>query len=284
MVNRVGVIQGRLLPKYKDQYQSHPVGYWQQEFPIAASLGLDLIEFILDIDEIEKNPLMSERGIAQIQKITEKTGVKVASVCADCFMDAPLHDPNPAIAMQSIEYLRRLINNASLLNVAYVVIPCLDQSSLRTAEEITRFSSAIESVLELAESKSVNLSLETDLDPTSYSNLLSRFNPKRVLVNYDIGNSTSLGYNPVEEIAAYGSRISGVHIKDRKKGGKSVELGTGDAQFPPFFNALSSIKYKGPFILESYRDDQGLDIFKVQLSWVSRFISEHAEKCSQWTQ
>ena len=34
-------MQGRLLPKYKGRYQAHPVGYWQNEFDIAASLNLN---------------------------------------------------------------------------------------------------------------------------------------------------------------------------------------------------------------------------------------------------
>ena len=40
MNNLIGVMQGRLLPKYKGRYQAHPVGYWQDEFPKAAELGL----------------------------------------------------------------------------------------------------------------------------------------------------------------------------------------------------------------------------------------------------
>ena len=56
-------MQGRLLPKYKGNYQAHPVNYWQEEFPIASSLGLKCIEFILDFEDYEKNPLMTSKGI-----------------------------------------------------------------------------------------------------------------------------------------------------------------------------------------------------------------------------
>ena len=54
---QIGVMQGRLLPKYNGRYQAHPVGYWMEEFEIARSIDLDLIEFILDFNEVEKNPL-----------------------------------------------------------------------------------------------------------------------------------------------------------------------------------------------------------------------------------
>ena len=126
MRNKVGVMQGRLLPKYRNKYQAHPVGYWEEEFFIAASIGLDRIEFILDLDGIEDNPLMSKNGIFQINQIVAKTGVQVRSICADCFMALPLHSAEPASAQWSIQYLRRLIKNASQLGVVDIVIPCVE--------------------------------------------------------------------------------------------------------------------------------------------------------------
>ena len=36
VMNGIGIMQGRLLPKYKERYQAHPVGYWDEEFSIAA--------------------------------------------------------------------------------------------------------------------------------------------------------------------------------------------------------------------------------------------------------
>ncbi|MEL0046761.1 MAG: sugar phosphate isomerase/epimerase, partial [Deltaproteobacteria bacterium] len=59
MKNPLGVMQGRLLPKYQGRYQAHPIGYWQDEFPLAAEVGLDCIEFILDYSQAEENPLFS---------------------------------------------------------------------------------------------------------------------------------------------------------------------------------------------------------------------------------
>ena len=43
----IGVMQGRLLPKYQGRYQAHPLDSWKPEFKIAKSKSLDCIEFIL---------------------------------------------------------------------------------------------------------------------------------------------------------------------------------------------------------------------------------------------
>ena len=74
MKNPIGVMQGRLLPKYKGRYQAHPVGYWQDEFPKAAELGLDCIEFILDYNDAEQNPLMTQEGSKKFKLFVNELG------------------------------------------------------------------------------------------------------------------------------------------------------------------------------------------------------------------
>ena len=96
---KIGVMQ-RLLPKYRRM--SHPIGYWKDEFIIAKEIGLDSIEFILDYNDYMKNPLMSRNGI-KILKIIEQSGVKVRSICADFFMEAPLHSDDAKVRDKSIE-------------------------------------------------------------------------------------------------------------------------------------------------------------------------------------
>jgi len=279
--HKIGVMQGRLVPKYKNRYQSHPVGYWGEEFCMAARLGLDLIEFIVDLEDIERNPLMSPEGLARIAEVTAKSGVHVTSICADCFMAAPLHSSDPVVAQASVGYLRRLIDYAPRLGISDIVIPCVDQASLSSPEHMVRFVAALEGVLERAECCRVNLSLETDLNPERFARLIESFRSPRVTVNYDVGNSASLGYDPREELAAYGLSISDIHIKDRVKGGGSVILGTGSANFERFFEALRPLNYQGFFILQAYRDDEGVEIFKRQLNWIRPYIDAYGTQISR---
>ena len=91
-------------------------------------------------------------------------------------------------------------------------------------------------------------------------------------VNYDIGNSAALGYDISEEFACYGNRISDIHIKDRLLGGGSVVLGDGNADFLKFFEMLKKLNYQGPFIMQAYRDEDGIGIFKKQLEWFKHYL------------
>lgn len=261
-------MQGRLLPKYRGRYQAHPVGYWQDEFPLAARMGVSCIEFILDFNDVDRNPLMSAAGIAAIQESVKRTGVKVRSVCADYFMEAPLHSVCPEVAAVSRTTAEKLLENVASLGVTDVVIPCVDQSSLRSEAERERFVCALNPLIPLAAKMGINLALETDLAPAAFVNLLSQLNSQRVTVNYDLGNSAALGYRVDEEFSAYGSRISDIHIKDRKLAGGSVVLGTGNADFRAFFTELARLDFGGCLIMQAFRDDAGAPIFEQQLKWI----------------
>jgi len=272
MKNNIGVMQGRLVPKYQGRYQAHPVDYWQEEFEIANKTGLDCIEFILDFNDAEKNPLLKAGGVEEILSVCDKTKVKVTTVCADYFMEAPLHSTDETVAEKSLNVLNRLLDASLQLGVTDIVIPCVDQSTLDGAEAVERFANQISSVIPVIEDKNINLSLETDLAPKPFVELLNKIGSERVTINYDIGNSAALGFDPVEELNAYGNRITDIHIKDRILGAGPVTLGEGNADFVKFFNKLKEFDYKGPFIMQAYRDDEGIAIFKKQLSWIKPYI------------
>ena len=272
-MNQVGVMQGRLLPKYKGRYQAHPKDTWQDEFFLAQELGLDLVEFIFDYDDFVKNPLFSSNGIKLIKKIIKESKVGVKTVCADFFMDQPIHSVDKKRHQESREVLKNLIKFCSELNVNDIIIPCVDNSSLKNKNDIDVFVETISEFDTLLEKLKINLSLETDLAPTKFLSLLNKFSSNRITVNYDIGNSACNGFNYLEELNSYGKRITDVHIKDRTLGGTSVYLGMGDANFDGVFRSLKSIPYKGPLVMQAYRDDDGLEIFKKQYSWIKKKLN-----------
>ena len=273
-MHKIGIMQGRLLPKYKKRYQAHPVSYWQAEFNIAKELGLDQVEFILDYNEFEKNPLMSRNGIKEIQDAIKSTGIDVKSICADYFMEAPFHSKHQK---QSEKVLKRLLENVSSLNIVDIVIPCVDQSTLKTKKNVNMFVASINKILPLAEKYNININFETDLNPKKFKELLDKFYSKNIKVNYDIGNSASLGYNPKDEFKAYGEYISDLHIKDRVLNGSSVKLGNGNANFKKVFELLKKYKFNGNIIMQAAKDDDYIDDLAM-VNEQKKFISKYVKK------
>ncbi len=93
-------------------------------------------------------------------------------------------------------------------------------------------------------------------------------------MNYDSGNSSSLGYEVGEEFAAYGHRIGSVHIKDRRLGGGTVPLGTGNADLPAVFRGLAALGYHGDYVLQIARSEPGEELLWIaqNCAWVSAQI------------
>ena len=280
MLDDIGIMQGRLLPKFKGRYQAHPLGYWQDEFLKAKDIGLNYIEFILDYNDFQQNPLSFETGIIEIINTIQKTGVGVKSICADYFMEAPIHSSLINVYESSINILNNLIVNSNKIGVKDIVIPCVDQSSLMHEKDQINLIKNLQKPIELASKYNINLALETDLPPKNLASLLGEFDSNIITVNYDTGNSASLGYDMLEEFKCYGERISDIHIKDRELGGGSVLLGTGATNFSLFFEILSTMNFKGPIVMQAFRDEEGLEIFKEQFNWFKKsynnYVSNHS--------
>ena len=84
--------------------------------------------------------------------------------------------------------------------------------------------------------------------------LLGKLSHPLVRMNYDIGNSASLGYDPAEELSGLGAWLGSVHVKDRVLGGSTVPLGTGSADFETCFWLIRANDFQGPFILQAARE------------------------------
>jgi hexulose-6-phosphate isomerase len=114
--------------------------------------------------------------------------------------------------------------------------------------------------MQFADETRVEIHLETSLGPAEFAKLLDSIPHPRLRVNYDSGNSASLGYSPANEFAAYGDRIGSVHIKDRVLNGGTVPLGTGNTDFPALFSCLEKIEYRGDFTLQVARGTPGDEV------------------------
>ena len=252
-INPIGIMQGRLSPPVGGRIQSFPVDSWRDEFPRAREAGLNCIEWVYEFDTEADNPLGTETGVAEIQDHVRKTGVAVWSICADFYMRERLVGDNGAPRPQVVEHLHLLLQRASGLGVRYIVLPFVDESSLKSESELEGLVQVLTSVLPGAQEAGVELHLETDLKPAPLVRLLEKVSHPLLRANYDIGNSASLGHDPSEELTLLGPRLGSVHIKDRLLGGGTVPLGTGAADFATCFRLLHRASYLGPFILQCAR-------------------------------
>ena len=65
--HKIGIMHGRLSAPTDGKFQSYPKYTWKEEFSKAAECGLDLIEWIFEADEWEKNQFATQAGLEQIK-------------------------------------------------------------------------------------------------------------------------------------------------------------------------------------------------------------------------
>ena len=272
LTKEIGIMQGRLSPRINGKIQAYPASTWQKEFELAEEIGYSAIEWIVE-KPLEINAMMSNSGIKEIKEIILKTGVRIDYICADIFMQQPLIRMSQEIREENKEHLKNILLSAKEVGAIGVEIPFVDASSIKSESEKNELISCMHEAFELAEEIGMKISLETDLNPTNFKELLDRINLNHVQANYDIGNSAFLGFDPVEEIDAIGKRILNVHVKDRKLGSTTVPLGTGDADIKLSLSRLSEINYLGGITMQAARGTDDIEVAKSQLKYTLEIIN-----------
>jgi len=254
------LMQGRLSPPEAGRFQSFPRASWDRELDLVSQVPLRGIEWIYDVYGEGANPLETESGRSRLRAQLLARSVSVVSVCADYFMERPLVDRQAAISTASVERLRWLLNACREMAISRIVLPFVDASRLADENMKKATTTALHAVLHDADDAGVELHLETDLSPADFAGFLHDLDHPRIRVNYDSGNSASLGYRPADEFAAYGERIGSIHIKDRELGGSTVKLGHGDADFTTLRTLIVEHGYQGDFVLQIARGLSGDEV------------------------
>jgi len=273
LTNEIGIMQGRLSPRIDGKIQAYPANLWQKEFEVAQEIGYAAIEWIVE-KPVEKNALMTDSGKAEIKKLIASTGVRIDYVCADIFMQQPLVRMTEETKSQNKEYLAKILKNAKEVGAIGVEIPFVDNSSIKNEKEKQEFIDAMKDAFSLAKDLELKISLETDLPPMDFQGLLENIDLDHVQANYDIGNSASLGFDPKEELEAYGLRILNVHVKDRKLGGTTVPLGTGNANIYYVLQKLNEIGYSGGLTMQAARGENDIETAKEQIKYVKTILNK----------
>jgi hexulose-6-phosphate isomerase len=272
LTNEIGIMQGRLSPRIDGKIQAYPASTWQKEFEIAQEIGYAAIEWIVE-KPVETNALMTDSGQTEIKKVISSTGVRIDYVCADIFMQQPLVRMTEEIKSQNKDYLLEILKNAKEVGALGVEIPFVDNSSIKNENEKHEFIDAMQDAFKLAKDLDIKISLETDLSPIDFKELLEQIGFDFVQANYDIGNSASLGFDPKEELEAYGQRILNVHVKDRILGGTTVPLGTGNADINLVIQKLQEFGYSGGLTMQAARGENDVETAKEQLKYVRSLLN-----------
>ena len=257
MIKNFGVMQGRLLRPIKNKIQSFPEKNWNKEFKIIKGLNLKFLEWTLDDKNLEKNPLLLHKGQNYIKRLCKKNNITINSITGDCFMQKPFWKKKGKQKKVLILKLKKIISSASRLKIKFIIIPLVDKGSIQSNLQKKTIIKDLCNLETLLKKKKLQILFETDFSPEMNLEFIKNFNSKLFGINYDIGNSAGLNYDPVLEFKLIAKYIKNIHIKDRLKFGKTVPLGKGNANFDLISKLCKQYNYKGKYILQCARKKNG---------------------------
>jgi len=268
-------MQGRLSNSINNTIQAFPEKSWSSEFERGQRINLNSIEWIFDT--YNKNPIMNNQ-ISEINNYISKFEIKVNSICADYFMTNKLFNESEQNIKKNLGILKKLAKNSKKIGAKIIEIPLVDNSSLKTEEHKKELVSNLKKIIPEIKELGLIFTLETDLEPKEFLNLLEMFEKNTVYANYDTGNSASLGYDVNEEFKILKGKIKNIHIKDRIHNGTTVPFGLGDTNFDEFFKILKKSGYSGDLIIQGARIE-GMNPEQNCLKY-QNFIKEYLDKYS----
>jgi len=274
-IGEIGFMQGRLSPLVDGKIQAFPEEHWHEEFATGAELGFSFLEWTLDHASLYDNPLMSREGRGEIRQMCRRSGLTVPSVTLDCVMQAPFYKSTGKTHDNLLNDLATIVDACGAAKIQTMVVPLVDNGAITISSESDALHNGLEAIQPLLERTGVQIAFECDQAPEELAGFIERLPATIYGLTYDIGNSAAAGFDPDTEFTAYGRRVTHVHVKDRLRGGTTVPLGTGNANFEAVFQNLFDLGYSGRYVLQTARAEDSdhasvLANYRVQtLDWIT---------------
>ena len=275
-MKRIGFMQGRLVNQVENKIQAFPFLEWEKEFAIAHKIGINIMEWTIDDHNLKENPLMSINGRDKIKQLCTKYNLKIPSLTADCVMQNPFWKTKKENIKELQLKFISLVKACYFADINIIVLPIIDNSKIENYLEESILRNFLINNENLFNRYKVKIAFESDMSPQNFLKFIDIFPKSCFGINYDIGNSASMGFNSREEIGMYGSRILNVHVKDRELNGITVPLGEGNANFKETFDELLVKNYSGNFILQTARskDQNHASVLENYIKFISGFINK----------
>ena len=253
-------MQGRLSKPINKQIQSFPINNWEIEFKIASEIGYSCIEWVIDANGIDNNPLFLNSKRKTILNLINEYNISIPAVCHDQLMDINLHSKDKNIASLAFNILLKTMETCENMGVKFIEIPLIGNSALKKESDFNILIEQLSRLDNKAKKYGIDFILETDLSPDRNVTLMQSMSGMSVGMNFDMGNSAYWGFDSDYELPLIGSWIKNVHVKDCNPKDYTLPLGDGDVDFKKVFTHLKKQNYDGLFILQAAPAPYGQEI------------------------
>jgi sugar phosphate isomerase/epimerase len=233
---------------------------------LAHRIGFEGVQVSLGRKPVDgKLPLDNADVQKQYLAAAKTEGIALAGTCLDI-----LHTNYLKNDKLGQKWLADSIPITKKLNAGVVLLPFFGKGAMATPEELDYVGDILKEMAPEAEKAGVFLGLEDTNSAQDNVRIMERSRSKAVSVYYDVGNSTTNGYDVIKEIGWLGkSRICQIHLKDNPG-----YMGEGKIDFQAVMRAISNIGFAGFANLETSAPSHSVENdMKRNLGYIRKVMS-----------
>lgn len=253
-------------------------------FHEAARLGFDGLEFDLARD-YRADILWTAEGRRLLLDLAGETGVEVASVCLGALWGQTFASDDPADRERAVEVVTEAARFTPELGPRVILVPIVGVENQTPSIGVDRWIEGLRTCAPAAEQSGAILALENvgrspARSAPEIKNIIDAVGSPNIAAYYDVGNGTSFGFDPIEELRLLAPNLAQVHIK----GKNSAQLWEQTLDIDRVAATLAEIGYDGYLVFETQAtDDPGagagrnLAILKEAVAKASRLAQRSAQ-------
>ncbi len=229
----------------------------------AKKAGYKFLE--ISIDESDERLSRLDWDKAQrkeLKNIITETGVTIQTMCLSGHRRFPLGSENYETRQRALDIMKKAIEFSVDIGIRIIQLAGYDVY-YEDSNEITqkRFIDGLKQAVSWASKAGVMLAVE--IMDTEFLGTIKRamkyveeFRSPWFKIYPDLGNLSQWTGDASGELELGAEHTVAIHIKDTKPGVfKCVPFGEGTVDFVKLFSKLSSLRYKGPFLIEMWADN-----------------------------
>ena len=228
----------------------------ERAFHAAQQIGFDGVELDL-AREYQQDLLWTAEGRQRLLDLAGETGVEVSSVCLGALWGQTFAADDAGARERAREIVTSAAAFTPPLGTKVILVPIVGVEGQDDATGVERWIEGLRACAPAAEESGAILALENvgrspAKSAPAIAGLLEAVDSPAVRAYYDVGNGTSLGYDPIAELKLLGERIAQVHIK----GARSAQLWENTLDMTAVARTLKEIGYDGYLVFETQATEQ----------------------------
>jgi sugar phosphate isomerase/epimerase len=243
-------------------------------FAAAQAVGFDGVEPDLGRD-YEHDPMWTAEGRRHMLDMAKQTGVEVASTCLGALWGHSFASDDPDARSRAVEIVTQAARFTPELGARVILVPITGIEGQDNAVGVERWVEGLRKSAPAAEDSGAILALENVGRSPARSapeilRIIDAVGSPAVRVYYDVGNSTSMGFDAIGELRLLKDKLAQVHVK----GARGAQLWENTLDMGAVTRTLKQQGYDGYLVFETSATENPQEGAARNLQLLKEYVQE----------